>query len=79
MLLEIFSEKSRLDQDIRNLTTFSRNVRAHVLKTPTVYFTDLGLRNAPLGLGDLSQIEKLGQPGPSREELLWEPGKWQPQ
>jgi hypothetical protein len=57
---------------LRNLTTFSRNVRANVLKTPKVYFTDLGLRNALLGLGDLSQIENLGQFGVVLENALVE-------
>lgn len=48
---------------IKNLTTYSRNVRSEILKTPKVYFTDLGIRNSLLGLNSISQIEKLGQYG----------------
>jgi predicted AAA+ superfamily ATPase len=48
---------------INNLTTYSRNVRSEILKTPKVYFTDLGIRNSLLGLNSISQIEKLGQYG----------------
>jgi hypothetical protein len=48
---------------IKNLTTYSRNVRSEILKTPKVYFTDLGMRNSLLGLNSISQIEKLGQYG----------------
>lgn len=48
---------------IKNMTTYSRNVRSEILKTPKVYFTDLGMRNSLLGLNSLSQIEKLGQYG----------------
>jgi predicted AAA+ superfamily ATPase len=48
---------------IKNLTTYSRNVRSEILKTPKVYFTDLGMRNSLLGLDSISQIEKLGQYG----------------
>jgi uncharacterized protein len=57
---------------LRSLTTFSRNVRSEVLKTPKVYFTDLGLRNTLLGLADLSQVEKLGQLGAVLENALVE-------
>lgn len=48
---------------LKNLTTYSRNVRSEILKTPKVYFADLGIRNSLLGLSNLSQIEKLGQYG----------------
>lgn len=48
---------------ITNLTTYSRNLRNEVLKTPKVYFTDLGLRNILLGLADIAQLEKLNQYG----------------
>lgn len=57
---------------LRTLTTCSRNVRAEILKTPKVYFTDLGLRNALLGLDDLSRIENLGQSGVVLENALIE-------
>jgi len=57
---------------LRTLTTVSRNVRAEILKTPKVYFTDLGLRNALLGLDDLSRIENLGQSGVVLENALIE-------
>lgn len=55
---------------LRTLTTCSRNVRAEILKTPKIYFTDLGLRNALLGLDDLSRIENLGQSGVVLENAL---------
>ncbi|MBI5740889.1 MAG: ATP-binding protein [Nitrospirae bacterium] len=48
---------------IKNLTTYSNNIRSEILKTPKVYFTDLGIRNSLLGLNSVSQIEKLGQYG----------------
>lgn len=48
---------------IKNLTTYSKNIRSEILKTPKVYFTDLGVRNSLLGLNSISQIEKLGQYG----------------
>ncbi|MEC4675930.1 MAG: DUF4143 domain-containing protein, partial [Nitrospirota bacterium] len=48
---------------IKTLTTYSRNIRSEILKTPKVYFTDLGIRNSLLGLNSISQIEKLGQYG----------------
>ncbi|MCL5884163.1 MAG: ATP-binding protein [Deltaproteobacteria bacterium] len=57
---------------LRTFTTCSRNVRAEVLKTPKIYFTDLGLRNALLGLDDLSRIENLGQSGVVLENVLVE-------
>lgn len=57
---------------LRTLTTCSRNVRAEILKTPKIYFTDLGLRNALLGLDDLSRIESLGQSGVVLENALIE-------
>ncbi len=57
---------------LRTLTTYSRNVRAEILKTPKIYFTDLGLRNALLGLDDLSRIESLGQSGVVLENVLVE-------
>jgi predicted AAA+ superfamily ATPase len=57
---------------LRTLTTYSRNVRAEILKTPKIYFTDLGLRNALLGLDDLSRIENLGQSGVVLENALVE-------
>ena len=57
---------------IRNLTTYSRNVRSEILKTPKVYFTDLGMRNSLLGLNSISQIEKLGQYGIILENAIVE-------
>lgn len=57
---------------LKNLTTYSRNVRSEILKTPKVYFTDLGMRNSLLGLSNLSQIEKLGQYGVVVENAIVE-------
>ncbi len=57
---------------IKNLTTYSRNVRSEILKTPKVYFTDLGIRNSLLGLNNISQIEKLGQYGIILENAIVE-------
>lgn len=48
---------------LRNLTTYSKNIRGEILKTPKIYFTDLGIRNSLLGLTSLSQLEKLNQFG----------------
>ncbi len=48
---------------IQGITTCSRNVRNEVLKTPKVYFTDLGIRNALIGLNSISQLERLNQYG----------------
>ncbi len=55
---------------IINLTTYSRNLRNEVLKTPKVYFTDLGLRNILLGLTELSQLERLNQYGIALENAM---------
>ncbi len=57
---------------LKNVTTYSRNIRSEVLKTPKVYFTDLGLRNSLLGLTSFSQIKKLGQDGPVLENAISE-------
>ncbi|MBI4687642.1 MAG: ATP-binding protein [Nitrospirae bacterium] len=57
---------------IKNLTTYSRNIRSEILKTPKVYFTDLGIRNSLLDLGSISQIEKLGQYGIILENAIVE-------
>ena len=57
---------------IKNLTTYSRNVRSEILKTPKVYFTDLGMRNSLLGLNSISQIDKLGQYGVILENAIVE-------
>lgn len=57
---------------LRNLTTYSRNVRSEMLKTPKVYFTDLGIRNSLLSINKLSQLEKVGQMGMSLENLILE-------
>jgi len=48
---------------LRNLTTYSKNIRNEILKTPKIYFSDLGIRNSLLGLTTLSQLEKLNQFG----------------
>jgi len=48
---------------ITNLTTYSKNIRNEILKTPKVYFTDMGLRNILLGLTTLTQLELLNQYG----------------
>jgi uncharacterized protein len=55
---------------ITTLTTYSRNVRNEVLKTPKVYFTDLGLRNILLGLDSINQIERFNQYGITLENLM---------
>ena len=55
---------------LKNVTTYSRNIRSEILKTPKVYFTDLGLRNILLGLTNFSQIKKLGQDGPLLENAI---------
>jgi len=57
---------------LRNLSTYSRNVRNEILKTPKVYFTDLGIRNSLLNLTTLSQIERLGQMGMALENMMLE-------
>lgn len=57
---------------LKNLTTWSRNIRKEVLKTPKVYFSDLGLRNSLLGLNSMSQAEKLGQIGMMLENMVLE-------
>lgn len=56
---------------LKNLTTWSRNIRKEVLKTPKVYFSDLGLRNSLLGLNSLQQAEKLGQLGMMLENMVF--------
>ncbi|MBN1626965.1 MAG: ATP-binding protein [Deltaproteobacteria bacterium] len=48
---------------LKKLTTYSKNVRSEILKTPKIYFTDLGIRNSLLGLTGISQLEKLNQYG----------------
>ena len=48
---------------IKNLTTYSKNIRNEILKTPKVYFTDLGIRNSLIGLNSVSQLERLNQYG----------------
>lgn len=52
------------------LTTYSRNIRNEVLKTPKVYFTDLGLRNILLGLTQIAQLERLNQYGITLENVM---------
>jgi predicted AAA+ superfamily ATPase len=52
------------------LTTCSRNVRNGVLKTPKTYFTDLGIRNALIGLTSLAQMERLNQLGVTLENAV---------
>ncbi|SPD74704.1 hypothetical protein PITCH_A300007 [uncultured Desulfobacterium sp.] len=48
---------------LKNLTTYSKNVKSEILKTPKIYFVDLGIRNSLLGLTSISQLEKLNQYG----------------
>jgi hypothetical protein len=57
---------------LKNLTTYSRNIRKEVLKTPKAYFSDLGIRNSLLGLNSIAQAEKLGQSGMMLENLILE-------
>lgn len=57
---------------LKNLTTYSRNIRKEVLKTPKVYFSDLGIRNSLLGLNSQSQADKLGQLGMMLENMVLE-------
>lgn len=56
---------------LKNLTTYSRNVRKEILKSPKVYFTDLGIRNNLMGLGSLAQVERLGQTGLLLENMVF--------
>jgi uncharacterized protein len=53
-----------------NLTTCSRNIRNEVLKTPKVYFTDLGLRNILLGFTSIAQLERMNQYGITLENAM---------
>lgn len=57
---------------IKNINTYSRNIRSEILKTPKVYFTDLGIRNSLLGLTDISQMEKLNQFGMVFENAIFQ-------
>ena len=57
---------------IRELTTCSRNIRAEQLKSPRIYFTDLGIRNILLGITDLALLERLNLLGSSLENLVEE-------
>lgn len=57
---------------LKNLSTYSRNVRNEILKTPKVCFTDLGIRNSLLNLTSLPQIERLGQMGMVIENMIIE-------
>ena len=46
---------------LHRVTPFFRNVRAEISKAPTVYFSDLGLRNFMLGIfGNLTRPDDLG-------------------
>ena len=55
---------------LTTLTTCSRNIRNEVLKTPKVYFTDLGLRNILLGLTSIAQLERMNQYGIALENAV---------
>ena len=55
---------------LTTLTTCSRNIRNEVLKTPKVYFTDLGLRNILLGLTSIAQLERINQYGITLENAV---------
>jgi predicted AAA+ superfamily ATPase len=57
---------------LNNLTTYSRNIRNEILKTPKVYFTDPGIRNSLLGLTDITQLEKLNQFGMVFENAIFQ-------
>jgi len=57
---------------IRELTTYSRNIRAEQLKSPRIYFTDLGIRNILLGITELTLLDKLNLLGTSLENLVAE-------
>ncbi len=57
---------------IKNLTTYSKNIRNEILKTPKVYFTDLGIRNSLIGLTSVSQLEKLNHYGMVFENAIVE-------
>jgi uncharacterized protein len=46
---------------LRRITPFFRNIRNEISKSPSVYFSDLGLRNFALGVfGNLSRADDLG-------------------
>lgn len=46
---------------IKRLDPFYRNIRKETIKSPTVYFYDLGLRNYSLGIfGNVGRIDDLG-------------------
>jgi len=46
---------------LKRITPFFRNIRSEISKSPTVYFTDLGLRNYALGImGALQRPDDLG-------------------
>jgi predicted AAA+ superfamily ATPase len=55
---------------LTNLTTCSRNIRNEVLKTPKIYFSDLGLRNILLGLTSVAQLERINQYGVALENSM---------
>lgn len=55
---------------LTNLTTCSRNIRNEVLKTPKIYFSDLGLRNILLGLTSVAQLERVNQYGVALENSI---------
>jgi uncharacterized protein len=55
---------------LTNLTTCSRNIRNEVLKTPKIYFSDLGLRNILLGLTSVAQLERINQYGVALENSI---------
>jgi uncharacterized protein len=57
---------------LKTLTAYSKNVRNEILKTPKVYFTDLGIRNSLLGLTGIPQLEKLNQFGMVFENAIVE-------
>src|SRR3972149_4821157 len=46
---------------LRRITPFFRNIRSEISKSPSVYFSDLGLRNYSLGaLGHVRRPDDLG-------------------
>lgn len=67
---------------VQRIPPFSRNIRKEISKSPTVYFTDLGLRNYAIGIfGQFIGPEDLGFAFQNlvflilREKLRWSNGK----
>ena len=54
----------------KEILTLQGDIRNEVLKTPKVYFTDLGLRNILLGLTSVAQLERMNQYGITLENAV---------